>query len=220
MSRVYPRALFAALGATGLIYLLVALASVAMVPPDDLAGSSGPLLQVVEATGVGLPPWLFSLIALVAVANGALLSSIMSSRLVYGMAEEGLLPAVLGRVLPGRRTPWVAILVTATLSIVLSVVGTLALLAETVVLFLLLVFLSTNLAVLVLRKDRVEHPHFRTPRALPVLAVVSCLVLLTQTALQVWLLAGALLVAGTGLYALQRRAGRQRGAEPQVPTAA
>ena len=205
VSRVYPRALFAALGATGLIYVLVALASVAMVPVDELGESSGPLLTVVEATGVGLPSWLFSLIALIAVANGALLSSIMSSRLVYGMAEEGLLPAVLGRVLPNRRTPWVAILVTATLSIILSVVGTLAMLAETVVLFLLFVFLSTNIAVLVLRKDDVDHEHFRTPRALPVLAVVSCLVLLTQAALQVWLLAGVLLVLGTGLYALQRR---------------
>lgn len=205
VSRVYPRALFAALAVTGLIYLLVALASVAMVPVDELAGSSGPLLRVVEATGAGLPSWVFSLIALVAVANGALLSSIMSSRLVYGMAEEGLLPTVLGRVLPNRRTPWVAILVTAGLSILLSVVGTLALLAETVVLFLLVVFLSTNLAVLVLGKDRVAHRHFRTPRALPVLAVVSCLLLLTQMSLRVWLLAVALLALGTGLYALQRR---------------
>lgn len=210
VSRVYPRALFAALGATGLIYLLVALASVAMVPVDELGESSGPLLRVVEATGVGLPSWLFSLIALIAVANGALLSSIMSSRLVYGMAEEGLLPAVLARVLPNRRTPWVAILVTATLSIILSVVGTLAMLAETVVLFLLFVFLSTNIAVLVLRKDRVDHKHFRTPRVLPVLAIVSCLVLLIQAALQVWLLAGALLVLGAGLYGLQRRSSTTR----------
>ena len=30
-------------------------------------------------------------------------------RLTYGMAGEGLLPRALGRVLPGRRTPWVAI---------------------------------------------------------------------------------------------------------------
>ncbi|HLS73689.1 MAG TPA: amino acid permease, partial [Actinomycetaceae bacterium] len=82
--------------------------------------------------------------------------------------------------------------------------------AETVVLFLLFVFLSTNIAVLVLRKDRVDHKHFRTPRVLPVLAIVSCLVLLTQAALQVWLLAGALLVLGAGLYGLQRRSSATR----------
>ena len=96
-------------------------------------------------------------------------------------------------------------MVTSDLSIVLSVVGTLALLAETVVLFLLFVFLSTNIAVLVLRKDRVAHRHFRTPRVFPVLAIVSCLVLVTRTSAQVWLLAGALLVLGTGLCALQRK---------------
>ncbi|MEE6288384.1 APC family permease [Georgenia sp. MJ173] len=205
VSRVYPKALFGALAVTGLVYLLIALVSSAMVPADELAESSGPLLTVVEATGVAMPAWLFSLIALIAVANGALLTSIMSSRLVYGMADEGLLPSVLARVLPGRRTPWVAIVATTGLSIILAAVGTLAMLAETVVLLLLFVFLSTNLAVLVLRKDRVEHEHFRAPRLLPVLAILSCLVLLTQQTAQVWLLAAGLLLLGLVLHLVQRR---------------
>ncbi|EGH18912.1 amino acid permease-associated region, partial [Pseudomonas savastanoi pv. glycinea str. race 4] len=38
--------------------------------------------------------------ALIAVANGALLTMIMASRLTFGMAREGLLPAVMGSVLP------------------------------------------------------------------------------------------------------------------------
>src|SRR5690606_28427047 len=138
-------------------------------------------------TGVGVPEWAFSAIALVAVANGALLTMIMSSRLAYGMADEGLLPTPLTRVLPNRRTPWLAIVVTTAVAVGLTLVGALAMLAGTVVPLLLVVVVSTNAAVLVLRKDRVEHHPFRPPRARPALALVTCGVLLSRQSGTVWL---------------------------------
>jgi amino acid transporter len=199
-SRTYPRALFGALLTTGVVYVLVGLAVAAAVPTEQLVNSSGPLLEVVRVADVGLPGWVFSLIALIAVANGALLTSIMSSRLTYGMATEGLLPSVFARVLPGRRTPWVAIVVTTAVSMALALTGSLEALANTVVLLLLVVFLSTNAAVLVLRRDRVDHRHFRTPAVLPVLALVSCVVLLTQLEGGVWLRGLLLLAVGVVLY--------------------
>jgi len=199
-SKVYPRALFGALAAAGVVYVLVGIAATTAVDPQRLGESSGPLLAVVKATGVGLPGWLFSLIALVAIANGALLTMIMASRLAYGMSEHGLLPAALGRVLPKRRTPWVAILATTIVAMLLALTGDLSLLAETVVLLLLFVFLSTNVAVLVLKRQRVEHEHFRVPAVFPVLAVLSCLLLLSQQRAEVWLYGGILLAVGVGLY--------------------
>lgn len=102
--RSYPRALFGALATAGVVYVLVGITAAAAVPTGKLAESSGPLLEVVKAAGCA-PTWLFSALALVAVANGALLTGIMSSRLAYGMARDGLLPAGLTKVLPGRRTP-------------------------------------------------------------------------------------------------------------------
>ena len=158
---------------------------------------------------MGIPAWVFSLIALVAVANGALLTAIMSSRLTYGMATEGLLPAGLGRVLPKRRTPWVAIVVTTLVSMALVVSGDLGTLAATVVLLLLFVFVSTNVAVLVLRRDRVEHRHFRAPTVLPVLGILSCIVLLTQQEAGVWLRGAVLLGIGAVLFAVARLATRR-----------
>jgi APA family basic amino acid/polyamine antiporter len=204
VSRVYPRALFGALGVAGVVYALIGIGSALIMPPEDLSGSSSPLLDVVAATGVGIPDWAFSAIALVAVANGALLTMIMSSRLVYGMADEGLLPSVLTKVLPNRRTPWLAIVVTTVVAAGLTLIGDLAMLAETVVLLLLVVFVSTNLAVLVLRKDTVDHEHFRTPRALPVLALLTCAVLLSQQSLEVWLLGAGMVLLGVVLYFLTR----------------
>lgn len=208
-TRTYPRALFGALITAGAVYVLVGLASAAALPSEELSESSGPLLAVVEATGIGVPSAVFSLIALIAVANGALLTMIMSSRLAYGMAEQGLLPSALSRVLPKRRTPWVAILVTTVAAMLLALIGDLATLAETVVLLLLFVFLSANVAVLVLRRDRVEHEHFRVWTFVPVLGIASCVLLLTQQRGMVWLFAAVLLAVGGLLYAVARWGARR-----------
>lgn len=204
-SRVYPRALFGALITAGIVYALVGVASSIALPSEELSQSSGPLLDVVKASGAGIPAWLFSMIALVAVANGALLTMIMSSRLAFGMAEQGLLPSTLARVLPHRRTPWVAIIATTVVAMLLTVTGDLSTLAETVVLLLLVVFLSANISVLVLRRDRVDHDHFRVWTFVPVLGIGSCLLLLTQQSASVWLLVAALLAVGVVLYFIARR---------------
>lgn len=202
--KVYPRALFGALLIAGAIYMGVGVAAAAVMPIDQLIHSSAPLLEVVKASHLGIPPRLFAFIALVAVANGALLTMIMSSRLAYGMSRQGLLPHALSKVLPERRTPWVAIVATTVVAIILTLTGSLATLAETVVLLLLFVFISTNLAVLILRRDHVEADHFRVPTWVPVLAIVSCLILLTQQSAETWLRAGALVLVGVALYFLAR----------------
>jgi basic amino acid/polyamine antiporter, APA family len=208
-SRSYPRALFGALATAAVVYLLIAIGAVIVVPPADLAESTGPLLDVVSASGIAVPPWLFSLIALVAIANGALLFMVMASRVGFGLAESGLLPRAFGRVLPRRGTPWVSIIVVGAATIGLSFVGDVATLAETTVLLLLLVFLSANVSVLVLKKDVVDHPHFRVPRVFPVLAIIASIVLLTQQTPLVWLGAAGYVVVGSVLF-LIARFGRRR----------
>jgi amino acid transporter len=221
--RVYPRALFGALLVAGVVYLLVGLAASIVLAPDELAGSSGPLLEVVRAADVGVPDKLFSAVALIAVANGALLTMIMASRLLFGMAEQGLLPRPLATVLPNRRTPWVAIVVTTLVAIGLTLTGDLGELANTVVLLLLFVFLSTNTAVLVLRKDEVAADHFRVWAVIPVLAIASCVLLLWKQEAGTWLRAALLLVVGVLLYLLAQapwwRSSEEPAREEQAPTA-
>ena len=77
--------------------------------------STNPLLAVVAASALKFPPWLFgliALIALIAVANGTMLTMFMASRVTFGTAEQRLLPSVPARLLPKRGTPWLAITVT------------------------------------------------------------------------------------------------------------
>lgn len=207
--RSYPRALFGALLTAGVVYVLVGIAASVAVPTAELAGSSGPLLEVVEAVG-GVPVWIFSVVALVAVANGALLTGIMSSRLAYGMARDGLLPSGLTKVLPGRRTPWAAIAATTVPAILLALTGSITILASTLVLLLLVVFLVVNTAVLVLRRDEGRPGHFRAPTVLPVLGAVSCVVLATQIEAEVWL-RGLLVLAVAMVLAAVAAARRGKG---------
>jgi amino acid transporter len=150
--RDFGRALFGGLAITGVVYLAVAFTSTLLVDTATLQDSTGPLLEVVKVAGLAFPPTLFAVIALFAVGNTALINMIMASRLVYGMAREGIVPPVLGRV-SRRRTPSVAIAFTIAIALTLVTTGDLAGLADTTVLLLLLVFAVVNVAVLVLRRE-------------------------------------------------------------------
>jgi low temperature requirement protein LtrA len=59
-----------------------------------------------------------------------------------------------------------------------------------------------NVAVLVLRRDPVEHEHFRVPSAIPVLGVGISIALLTQIEGEVFARAGILIGIGVGLWLL------------------
>jgi APA family basic amino acid/polyamine antiporter len=207
-SRIYPRAIFGGLLAAGIVYLLVTFTASMVVPTAQLAESSGPLLEVVERSPFPLPSLLFAGIALIAVSNGALINLIMASRVIYGMADQGVLPAVFSRVHPGRLTPWVSILfTTGVVFVLLATIGrnpdALDTLSTTTVVLLLLAFIMVNSAVLVLRNDEVEHEHFRTPTVFPVLGILVSAGLLVYSAIDDWTvfgLAGLLLGSGVVLY--------------------
>ena len=66
---------------------------------------------------------IFPFLTVFAVANTALINMLMASRLIYGMAQQDVLPRSLGKVLPGRRSPWTAILFTTLLALGLITVS-------------------------------------------------------------------------------------------------
>jgi basic amino acid/polyamine antiporter, APA family len=200
--RNYPPALFGGLIAAGIIYLLVTVIASMAVPTGRLAESSGPLLEVVQLGPLAMSTDVFSAIALFALANGALINLIMASRLVYGMSREGILPGIFGRVHEGRRTPWVAIVFTASVAMALVLTGDLSDLADTTVVLLLLVFTAVNVAVLVLRRDGVGHDHFRAPTILPIIGAIVSLAMLTTKEGDIFLRALALLALGVVLWAI------------------
>ena len=201
-ARDYPSALFGGLAAAGGIYLVITVVASTVVPTDRLVGSDGPLLEVVRTDPLNLPTKLFSAIALCALANGALINMIMASRIVYGMARERILPARLGAVHGERGTPFVAIIATTAIAMGLIVSGDLGALADTTVLLLLLVFSGVNVAVLVLRRDPVDHAHFRVPTAIPFIGAAVSVALMTTKEAATFARAGGLLLVGIALFAI------------------
>jgi APA family basic amino acid/polyamine antiporter len=175
---------------------------------------------VVEAGAPAFPLRIFAVITLFAVANTALINMLMASRLVYGMSRESVLPPVLGHVHPTRRTPWTAIIFTTLVAAgLITFAGEVPALGGTTALLLLCVFTVVNIAVLVLRRDRVGHEHFRAPTVLPVVGAVACAYLatpLTGRDAEQYRIAGVLLALGVVLWAitwLHRRGGPEAGRE-------
>ncbi|MEP4719754.1 MAG: APC family permease, partial [Nitratireductor sp.] len=174
-SRIFPKVLLGGLLITGVIYLLVSITAIALVDAKALGEGATPLLKVVEAGAPWFPLSVFGIITMCAVANSALINMLMASRLLYGMAQEKVLPSILGKVLPKRRTPYTAIVFTTGLAIALiTFVGAVPDLGGTTALLLLAVFTLVNIAVLVLRSDTVDHDHFTSPLGLPYIGAISC----------------------------------------------
>ncbi|WP_260190077.1 APC family permease [Actinophytocola gossypii] len=177
-NRTFPKALLSGMAVAALIYVLVALTSSLLIAADDLAAAeSGALLEVIGVGAPDFPRWIFEWIGMFAVVNSALINMLMASRLLYGMANERILPKVFGTVHPFRRTPWVSILVTSAIAAVLVATAGedgVSKLGGTTALLLLCVFLVVNISVLVLRRESVEHPHFRAPTWAPITAGILC----------------------------------------------
>jgi amino acid transporter len=207
--RIFPRAMLLGMGVAAAIYVIVAVLSSMLVPADVLAAAkSDALFKVLDAGAPGFPLAVFAAIGLFAVVNSALINMLMASRLLYGMANERIIPRPFGRVHQNRRTPWVSIVFTSAVAIVLVISADITLLGGTTALLLLAVFTIVNVAVLVLRRrDPVDRPHFRAPGWAPYVGIVLCGFLATPLSgrpLQQFVVAGILLAVGVVLWGINR----------------
>lgn len=207
--RTVPIGLIAAMAIAAVIYVGVAITAVSVLPWRELASAPGPITAVMERAAPWLPPIVYATITLFAVANTALVNYVTASRLAYGMAHQGLLPAWLGRVHASRRTPHLAILALFAIVAPLAVIGTIGQLAAATVLMLLFVFALLNGALILLKnRDGEPRGRFEIPLVLPVLGSLVCaglvVVRVTTGDWRAPLLAGALLAGILLLYALYR----------------
>jgi basic amino acid/polyamine antiporter, APA family len=213
-SRIFPRIMLTGLSITAVIYVLVSICAVAVVPVGVLQESETPLVEVAQTAAPGFPMAdLLPFISMFAVANSALINMMMASRLLYGMSRQKVLPGFLSSVHPFRRTPWVSILLTTVIALGLISYVSLApdspvvsILGGTTSLLLLAVFCVVNVTVLVLRRDPVQHQHFRAGRVLPVVGAVACAYLVlpwtSGRAVEQYQIAGVLVALGVVLWGI------------------
>lgn len=176
--RNLPIAILVALGVSTLLYLTVAIVAIAGGGLDELARSNAPL-ALIYARHAGGSPLLISLIAMLAVVNGALIQIIMAARVCYGLARQGWIPSAFGRVNAKTRTPVLATLAVAALVLLAALLLPVETLARTTSLLLLLVFAAINLALLrIQRLPGLAYAGFAVPAWIPLGGFVSATALL------------------------------------------
>ncbi len=175
--RNVPRAILFSLGIAGVVYILISWLATHVLNPAELAASNAPLLDVVRRAQPSFPQLIFTVIALFAVLNTALLNFVTASRLLFGMSREGLLPAWLGKLHARRKTPYRTILIILPIVIVLALSGTLEFLAGTTATLILAMFCLVNISLFIIKRREPQTTGFQIPLLIPVLALISNLVL-------------------------------------------
>ena len=160
--KVIPKALLISLAVSALIYVLVSISAVGILGSEALAQSKAPLAEVAEKV-IPKGSLVLSLIALFATSNTVLILLIVSSRLLYGLSSNKLLPAFFSTI--GKRgTPFISVATIGVLAILGLLIGNIKKVATLVDLGIFTVYLFVNLSVIVLRytQPKAKRP-FKAP---------------------------------------------------------
>ncbi|HEX2405788.1 MAG TPA: amino acid permease, partial [Nitrososphaeraceae archaeon] len=106
-----------------IVYVLVVVSSLSLVTWQELSSSNVPLSLVIEKVFENRGNFIISTIALFATTNTVLMMLISSSRIIYGMSKDGALLTSFSKIHKKRNTPWLAIIITALLSITVIIVS-------------------------------------------------------------------------------------------------
>jgi amino acid transporter len=175
-------ALLIATAVVALLYVVVQIVCIGTLP--SLANSERPLVDAstgfLGATGASI----ISIGALISMTGTLNCSMLVGPRILFAMAEQGQLPPLLAATHRRFHTPHIAILVSAVVVLVVTLQGTFmsALTISTVV--RLMAYISTCVALPVLRlKTDAPLPRFTAPAGI----AIACL----ATTLSVWLLSNS-----------------------------
>lgn len=163
--RDMPRAIIISFFILSVLYILVALIANLSMSQEALGASTAPLADIVAAKKPGYAK-LVSLISLVAIVNGVLVQIIMCARVMYGMAEIKMAPALLHEVHSKTRTPLNGTVLTVIVVLVLALSFKLENLAKATNFVLLIVFMIVNLSLVSIKR---KHAAPEGIRSLPYL---------------------------------------------------
>ena len=157
----------------------------------SLANSERPLVDAstgfIGAAGASI----ISIGALISITGTLNSGMLIGPRILFAMAERGQLPQVLAATHPRFRTPHIAILTSAVVVFVVTLQGTFMSALKISTVIRLLCYISSCIALPVLRwKTDVPLPRFRAPAGV----VTACL----ATTLSVWLLSNSRLTSYPG----------------------
>jgi len=211
--RNLPRAIMLTLAAVLALYLAVTLVALGTLGWSALGASPAPLADAAARFAGGPGRTLTVAVALLTTAATANAVLVVTSRISYAMARDGLLPSVLESVSPRTGAPWATVAANGGLIALLAVLGTADLGTAAGGFLYALHFVPPLIALIILRRGGGPPPSFQTPLpgiVLP-LALAACGLFVAATGPAGFAAGGAWLAAGSVGYALVRR---RRAAAP------
>ncbi|MEM4598612.1 MAG: APC family permease [Candidatus Diapherotrites archaeon] len=158
-----PAAVLLSIFLTSLLYILVAISVLGLIDAEELAKSQNPMAVVGGIVFGKEGHLLLSIIALFATASTVLLIMLATSRILYGMSNEGALPAFLKKV-SKNGVPNAAVFTTAIISIAMLSFASIEFVASTVNFSIFVIFLIVNFALITLRmKLPAKNRPFKVP---------------------------------------------------------
>jgi APA family basic amino acid/polyamine antiporter len=202
--RTMPIGILGSLVICTVLYIGFALVLTGMVKYSQMHGDASPVATAIDRTPFTWLQVTVKLGIVLGFTSVILVGLLGQSRVLLAMAEDGMVPAVFGRLHPTRRTPWVSHLVMMGLTAVLAAFVPVESLGRMTSVGTLLAFAIVCGGVLVLRRRDPERPRpFRAPwgPATPVLGIATCLLMMVSLPWQTWLRLVAWFVLGLAIYA-------------------
>lgn len=208
---VMPRALLLTLAISAVFYVAVAIAAVSAVGAEGVAHAEQPLALVLQRNWGDNAGSLLAVMALAATTNTTLLLLTAASRMLYGMARGGALPARLGRISERGGAPVYAAAVTFAVALPFALSASIGVVAGATDVLVYVTFISVNASVIALRVRQPERARgFAIPFAVRGVPVTAVLGLVTIAGVAVFLAPASLLLglvivgAGVVVMAVQR----------------
>ena len=205
--RTVPLATLIALGVSTGLYVAVSLVLTGMVSYKEL-NVADPIAVALDAVGGSELQWIRPIVkvgALLGLTSVIVVNLMGQSRILFVMADDGLLPLVFARIHPRFKTPDAAVIATSGLAGILAGIVPLDVLGELVSIGTLLAFFLVCATVIVLRyKQPLLKRPFVTPFSpvVPALGMITALINMvslpaaTWLRLFVWLMLGLLVYYG------------------------
>ena len=200
--RDMPIGILGSLGVSTVLYILVAGVLTGLVPYAEL-NVPDPVAKGVRVMGHEWFSLFIALGALIGLTTVILVLLYGQSRIFATMANDGLLPPVVGRLHPRLRTPWISQIAIGLVVATVAAVAPIDVLDELVGVGTLFAFILVCVAVIYLRAVEPHAPRpFRVPKVplVPLLGILSCLGLISGLAPTTWLRLVVWLAIGLVVY--------------------
>ena len=202
--RTMPRALIAALLTVSAVYILVTLAALGAQQWGEFEGQSAGLASILDAvTGTNYWGTILAAGAVISIFSVTLVTLYGSTRILFAIGRDGLLPSMFARVNPRTMTPVNNTVIVGTAVGLLAGLVPLNKLADMVSIGTLVAFITVSVAVIILRVREPDLPRsFRVPGypVTPVLSVLACLYILASLHWYTWVAFGCWVAAVLTFY--------------------